>query len=158
MEGQSGQKDHFLISINDFLILINDLLISKNHLLILENHLIILRNHCSFCPLWPSIYNWLVGGVIFFNSVTRAPQCSFSRQVLWLACDWLMKIMTSWDKHFRLAFVPDRAWATVTFWVRMIIRIIFKFHKHICDVKPFRQWFYHRHSTAATSAVQPSFG
>ena len=33
MEGQSGQKEHFLILINDLLILINDLLI--NDLLIL---------------------------------------------------------------------------------------------------------------------------
>ena len=31
MEGQSGQKEHFLILINDFSILINDFLISINH-------------------------------------------------------------------------------------------------------------------------------
>ena len=37
MEGQSGQKEHFLILINDLLILINDLLILRNHLLILIN-------------------------------------------------------------------------------------------------------------------------
>ena len=37
MEGQSGQKEHFLISINDLLILINDLLILINDLLILIN-------------------------------------------------------------------------------------------------------------------------
>ena len=43
MEGQSGQKEHFLILINDFLILINDLLISINDLLILRNHLLILK-------------------------------------------------------------------------------------------------------------------
>ena len=30
MEGQSGQKEHFLILINDLLILINDLLILIN--------------------------------------------------------------------------------------------------------------------------------
>ena len=30
MEGQSGQKEHLLISSNDSLILINDLLILKN--------------------------------------------------------------------------------------------------------------------------------
>ena len=29
MEGQSGQKEHFLILINDLLILINDLLILR---------------------------------------------------------------------------------------------------------------------------------
>ena len=37
MEGQSGQKEHFLILINDLLILINDLLILINDLLILIN-------------------------------------------------------------------------------------------------------------------------
>ena len=37
MEGQSGQKEHFLI-------LINDLLILENHLLILINDLIIFIN------------------------------------------------------------------------------------------------------------------
>ena len=37
MEGQSGQKGHFLILINHLLILINHLLILINHLLILEN-------------------------------------------------------------------------------------------------------------------------
>ena len=44
MEGQSGQKDHFLILINHVLILINHLLILINHLLILINHLLILVN------------------------------------------------------------------------------------------------------------------
>ena len=37
MEGQSGQKEHFLILINDLLILINDSLILINVLLILIN-------------------------------------------------------------------------------------------------------------------------
>ena len=54
MEGQSGQKEHFLVMINDFLILINvahlfilinDFLILINHLFILTNHLLILINH-----------------------------------------------------------------------------------------------------------------
>ena len=46
MEGQSGQKEHFLILINDFLILINDFLIitNGNDLVILINDLIIVRN------------------------------------------------------------------------------------------------------------------
>ena len=37
VEGQSGQKEHFLILINDFLIVINDLLILMNDLLTLRN-------------------------------------------------------------------------------------------------------------------------
>ena len=37
MEGQSGQREHFLILINDLLILINDLLILIHDLLILIN-------------------------------------------------------------------------------------------------------------------------
>ena len=50
MEGQSGQKEHFLILINDLLILINDLLILINDLLILiifiniDKYLLILRS------------------------------------------------------------------------------------------------------------------
>ena len=44
MEGQSGQKEHFLILINDLLILINDLLILINDLLILLNDFLILLN------------------------------------------------------------------------------------------------------------------
>ena len=40
MDGQSGQKEHFLILINDLLILINDLLILVNDLLILINGMI----------------------------------------------------------------------------------------------------------------------
>ena len=40
MEGQSGQKEHFLILINDLLILINDFLILINDLLILINGMI----------------------------------------------------------------------------------------------------------------------
>ena len=35
MEGQGGQKEHFLIIINDLLILINDLVILINDFLIL---------------------------------------------------------------------------------------------------------------------------
>ena len=34
MEGQSGQKEHLLILINDLLILINDLLILENALFV----------------------------------------------------------------------------------------------------------------------------
>ena len=45
MEGRNGQKEHFLILINDLLILINELLILRNHLLILINHFLILINH-----------------------------------------------------------------------------------------------------------------
>ena len=37
MEGQSEQKEHFIILINDLLILINHLLILINHLLMLRN-------------------------------------------------------------------------------------------------------------------------
>ena len=50
MEGQSGQKEHFLILINDLLILINHLLILINLFIILENHfhLLILINHGNF--------------------------------------------------------------------------------------------------------------
>ena len=44
MEGKSGQKEHFLILINDLLILINHLLILINDFLILINHLLILIN------------------------------------------------------------------------------------------------------------------
>ena len=40
MEGQCGQKEHFLILINDFLILINDFLILINDFLILINGMI----------------------------------------------------------------------------------------------------------------------
>ena len=42
MEGQSGQKEHFLILINDLLILINDLLILRN--ININKCLLILRN------------------------------------------------------------------------------------------------------------------
>ena len=51
MEGQSGQKEHFLISINDLLILINDLLILINDLLILINALFV---HFGLPYLWVS--------------------------------------------------------------------------------------------------------
>ena len=44
MEDQSGQKEHFLISINDFLISINDFLISINDFLILMDDFSILVN------------------------------------------------------------------------------------------------------------------
>ena len=37
MEGLSGQKEHFLVSINDLSILRNDLFILTNDLLILRN-------------------------------------------------------------------------------------------------------------------------
>ena len=40
MEGQSGQKEHFLILINDLLILINHFLILINHFLLLINSMI----------------------------------------------------------------------------------------------------------------------
>ena len=48
MEGKSGQKEHFLILINDLLILINDLLISINDFLILINDLLILMKHAIY--------------------------------------------------------------------------------------------------------------
>ena len=44
MEGQSEQKEHFLILINDLLIIINHLLILINDFLILINDLLILIN------------------------------------------------------------------------------------------------------------------
>ena len=44
MEGQRGQKEHFLILINYFLILIIDFLILINDFLILINYFLILKN------------------------------------------------------------------------------------------------------------------
>ena len=47
MEGQSGQKEHLLILINDFLILIHHFVISINDLLILINDFLILKGKCT---------------------------------------------------------------------------------------------------------------